>query len=273
MDYPVHDQWGRPGIKLPGDSSVTYHTRASTVAKALDDMNGLMRWRERMVAGGSALRPDILAKVKANWPVTDKNKAKLDKCCEELKEAAAASAGANMGDALHTAFERCAGGAEVRPIEPLDKDIDALIACLAAHDLRIVRDLVEKTVVLSQLPEPVAGTFDAIVAKGDEMFIMDLKTGQNLDYSWGSFAVQLAIYAHGEHLYDFDLEQFSDMPPVNQKSGLILHCAAGTAKASLHVVDIAEGWRAVKAAMWVRQWQKRKDIARPARKIKERANA
>jgi hypothetical protein len=268
MDYPVRDQWGRPGIKLPGDSTVTYCTRASTVGKALDDMNALMRWKERMVAGGAGLRPDILAKIQARWPIPDdkKVKAEVDGFCEELKEAAQASYGANMGDALHAAFHRYVTKGEARAIAPLDKDLAAIVACLEEYKLEVSPMLAEQTIVITSLDENIAGTFDAIVRRGDTQFILDLKTGQNLDLSWGSFAVQLAIYAHGETIYDWDTQTHSPMVPVHQSVGLALHAPAGTGTATLYKLDLDAGWRAVKAALWVRAWTKRKDLATVARK-------
>jgi hypothetical protein len=267
MEYPVHDRWFRPGIKLPGQTAVTYCTRCSTVGKALDDMNGLTRWKERMVAGGAGLRPDILAKIQAHWPLPDDKrvKAEVDRYCEELKEAAEASYGANMGTALHLAFQRWANGDDAKAIPPLDKDLDAIVECMERNGLVVCAGLVEKTIVITSLDEPIAGTFDAIVRGRGKQFIFDLKTGQNIDLSWGNYAVQLALYSRGETIYNWDTETHSPMSPVNQKQGLVLHCPAGSGKAELYVVDLEEGWKAVKAALWVRKWQKRDDLARLAK--------
>lgn len=276
MEYPVRDKWGRPGIRLEGVSGYTYCTRSSTVGKCLDNQEGLTLWKQRMVAAGAGLRPDILAKVQAHWPfptgddkAARKIKAEVDGYCEELKEAAAASAGANMGTALHQAFQVWATTGKMT-LPPLDRDLKAIIACLERHELEVDPKKVEKTIVVLSLSEPIAGTFDALVGSGRARLplIFDLKTGQNLDHSWGNYACQLAIYAHGEAIYDWDEEACSDMPEVNQRQGLVLHAPAGQGKAELHVVDLIKGWEGVQRALEVRQWQKRQDLARPARQTK-----
>lgn len=262
-DYPRADRWGRPGIIPEGGTKPMWHTRVTTVAKTLDDMNGLMDWAGVMVAGGAALRPDILAQIAARWPRTEDNKAELNELAAQLKEAASASAGANLGDALHHVIARRSQGEDFRLLPTLEPDVKAFDDLLERHGIEIDREFVERTVVLPD--QMVAGSFDFLARKG-ERFIADLKSGQNLGRGWQAIAVQLSLYSRAKTIYDWETDTHRPMPEVNQHHGLIVHLPAGSASASLYVVDLDAGWEAAEMSLWVRnQWRKRKDLARPAR--------
>lgn len=269
MNYPRTDRWGRPEILDPATGRYVARTRVTTIAKTLDGMEGIMNWREVMVAGGAALRPDILAKVAARWPRTDANKAELNRLAEELREAAAASSGANLGDALHTVLARRLTGEDFTPLPPLDADLKAVEELLERAGLEVVPGLVERTVVIDGLPEPVAGSADCFLrrrgATDGPVLTTDLKTGQSLDLAWPSIAAQLSLYSRGTALYDWETETYEPMPEVNPRQGLVIAAPAGSATAELWAVDLEAGWKATRVALWVRQWRKRRDFVRPAR--------
>lgn len=263
--YPRSDHWERPGIMPRGGTKPVWHTRATTVAKTLDDENGLSDWKGAMVAIGATLRPDIVAQVAANSPWTEDTKAKLKKLAGQLKEAAAASAGANMGDALHAMVARVNQDPAFKPLPTYEPDIKAYRDLMERYGLAVDPAYVERTVVLEGLSEPVAGSFDMLVQKAGRWFVADLKTGQKLDRAWPSIAVQLSLYAHATSLYRWDDDTHEDFPEVDQSVGLVIHLPAGSAMATLHRVDLAAGWEAAQHALWARQWRRRKDITRPAK--------
>jgi hypothetical protein len=94
----------------------------------------------------------------------------------------------------------------------------------------------------------------------------DYKTGAVRDYVWSAWIVQTCLYAHASWIYSWETGEFTPMPPVRQDRALIISVPAGTATADLFVLDISTAWKAVKAAIWVRQWRKEaRDLARPAR--------
>jgi hypothetical protein len=265
-DYAKADRWGRPIIPHPETGVEQSWTRVTTVAKTLDDMNGLLNWTGTMVAGGAVLRPDIAGKVAARWPLNDDNRAEMYALAEELKEAGGASVGRNLGDTLHEMVKRRNKGEDFRPMAPWDADLAAYESLMAKYGLVVNPGLVERTVILPEIG--VAGSFDllaGVVKANDELHVTDLKTGKVGRWSWGAFCVQLALYSRASWLYDWDTGKFSEMPPVNQKRGLIIHLPAGAAKATLHVVDLEAGWKAAQLALAVRQWRARTDLARPAK--------
>lgn len=273
IDYPKTDRWQRPLILDPESGKHVARTRVTTVAKALDDMNGLIDWHGVMVAGGAALRPDILAKISARWPRTDENKGELNRLAKELKEAGGGSVGANLGDALHTVLARRLMGEKFTPLPPLDADLKAVEDLLERAGLEPVPGYVERTVCVEGLSEKVAGSFDSLLrrkarpelGKGPgRPIITDLKTGKDLDLSWPTIAAQLALYSRASTVYTWETETHEPMPDVRQDQGLVIHAPAGTATAELYVVDLERGWQAVQVALWVRAWRKARDFVRPA---------
>jgi hypothetical protein len=236
------------------------YQRVTTLAGLMEARHNLERWGKRGVGRGLTLRPDILAAIAA---CPDGDKARLDGLCEQALEAASASAGANLGTALHEMTARVDRGEDFRPIPPWDVDIKAYQQLLERARLTICPEWVEQTCVVPELG--VAGTFDRIVEKNDRLYIADLKTGKSLDYGWCAIAIQLACYAHADHIWDWEHGARNVMPEVDRRRGLVVHLPAGTGQASLHVVDLTAGWEAAKYAVWVREWRARKDLARPAR--------
>jgi hypothetical protein len=91
-----------------------------------------------------------------------------------------------------------------------------------------------------------------------------------LDFSWCAIAVQLAIYAHADTIYDPATKTHEAMPPVDQDKALVIHLPAGKATCTLYEVDIAAGWEAAQHALWTRNWRKlqgRTVLAVPATQI------
>lgn len=252
------DRYGRYLITPADGGKPVAHTRATTIASTLSDKLGLQQWALRMAAIGLTRRPDLFARVAAT-PADDKQA--LNRLVDEAKEAAAASAGANVGTALHSFTERLDRGEDVVVPEPWCHDVTAYRAALDAAGARIVDGMIERIVVLPDLG--VAGMFDRLVLlEGRELpLVADLKSGGYLD--WPEIVIQQALYANAATIYDPATRTHVAMPAVDRDEALIIHLPAGKATCELHLIDIAAGWEAVQQAMWVREWRKRKGLARP----------
>jgi hypothetical protein len=244
------DRFGRYLIVPIGGYEPIPHTRATTVAATVEDRHGLERWQLRTVAIGLSRRADYLARVVA---ARDDDRASLDRAVADALEAGGASTARNFGSASHEVSARVdAGELEVGAVaEPLRGDVEAYRRTL--DDAGLVVELVEQTVVIPELV--VAGTFDRIVRRGDRRYVLDLKTGRTLDYSWGSIAVQVACYAHASSLYDFDAATHAPMPEVDQLVGIVAHLPAGQGRCTLHAVDLEVGWHGAQLAHAVRAWR------------------
>lgn len=235
----------------PGDKPKAL-TRATTYIKATQDMNGLIGWEKRMVALGIAARPDLYARLSSIDP---DDKATINAIVDDAKEAAQASKGANLGTALHEWTDAVDAGRDVTVPAPWDADIAAYRAEMARCGVEVVPGMIERTVALFDLG--VAGTFDRLVTvPGHELpLVADLKTG-NVAYAWGEIAMQLALYAHAETIYDWGGRCHVAMPAVDRTKALVMHLPVGQAECTLYLLDIVDGWEMVQVAGRVRRYRR-----------------
>lgn len=256
MTEPKRDTWGRYIIPHPDDPGKEVHwTRATTFAESIEDQYNIKKWAMRATAVGISRRQDMVALAGALDVKEDKKQ--LDQLCDKALTVATADSRSNLGTALHKFTERIDGGT----MDPLDvpqahrNDLYAYLELKSKHGIHTHRSYIERITVLPEWN--VAGTMDRIVKMGGKVYIGDLKTGDSLDYGMGKIAVQLALYAHGVKLWNEQTGEFEDMPPVDQKTGLVFHVPAGTGTATLYEVDIESGWEAAQICAWVRDWRKK----------------
>lgn len=249
------DRFDRPMVVPVDGGKLVPYTRCTTYVGCLEDTFNLGQWQQRMVALGLSSRPDLLLAVAAHHDDKDR----MNKLCGEAREAAAASAGATTGTALHTLTERLDRGQPLGMIpDAYRPDLDAYedaTSCLTATHI-------EQFSVCDELE--VGGTPDRIVELDGAHYIADVKTG-SIEYGIGKIAMQLAVYAHSVG-YDVASTERFDLPDLNHDRALVIHLPAGTGRCELVWVDIAAGWEAVKIATEVRQWRKRakfKTLTRP----------
>jgi hypothetical protein len=254
LEEAPKDRWGRYLITRP-DGKATGYTRVTTIAKALDDEASLTAWKGRMTATGLVKRPDLLASASTNLD----DRRNLDGIVKQAIEAAGASTKANIGTALHALTHQIDMGRQPAILPGLQADIDAYQATIKQYGINFLH---MEALLISDTFE-YAGTTDRIITIGNQQpMILDLKTW-SIDYAIQSIAVQLALYANAEHLYDWRTDERTAMPNVSKTQAMICHLPAGTGQCSLHLVDIEAGWNAAQLALQVRAWRKRKDLATP----------
>lgn len=274
------DRWKRYRLPDPKTGAPGGFTRATTFAKSISDTFTLSMWQQRMVGKGVSMRPDLLAAF-ASTPLDQREK--LNKLAENAKETAGAKAGANLGTAVHAFTEQVDRGE--LPVEripaPWDRDVRAYLALLEQEGLEVVPEWIERVVLCKSLDgKGIAGTFDRIVRAtktvdlrmGDggiitirpgELVIFDLKTGRDLEYGWLEIAVQLAIYANAEHIFDKTSKTWSPMPDVRTDVAIVLHLPVGQGKATLHGVDVEQGRTLGLLCAAVREARKAKGLSVP----------
>lgn len=250
------DRWGRPLVVPPDGGRAVPYTRCTTYVGVLEDTYKLGQWQQRMVATGLSMRSDLLTAVSAHRNDRDK----LDEIVNAAREAAAASAGATTGTALHSLTEQIDRGQDVGPLpSQVQADVDAYVA--ATKTLTPLH--IERFCVLDSLR--IGGTPDRIARMDGEPLpkIVDLKTG-SIEWGIGKIAMQLAVYAHSM-LYDPETHERTPLPELDLQRAIVVHLPAGSGTCELVDVDIAAGWEAVQIATQVRAWRKRKyaDLANP----------
>lgn len=265
------DRWGRPLIIPPDGGEPVAYTRASTLAKALDDLNNLMAWKARKTAEGLVRRPDLLTLVSGaiangdpdtDWPT----KKALNAAVEQAMEAAGASKGATAGTGLHSLTEAIDRGEEPLFVPEADKGrLDAYRAATAPYTALAA----ETFVVCDELE--VAGSFDRLwfcppdaptkygPLPGPATRIGDLKTGKSeADYPLAT-AIQLAIYAHGKRYDPATGERTPLDEHLDLTTALLVHMPAATGGCDVIPLDIEKGWQAARLAAEVhhdvRKWK------------------
>lgn len=248
---PDRDQWGRPLVKPPGGGKAIAYTRATTLAGAVDDMNGLMKWKARMTMLGTAKQPHLAMAALA----AGDDKWQLNKLADQAADAAGAGVAAMNGTSMHSFTERIDRG---QPIGDVPELFRADVLAYEQATAKLKRLHIEQFVVCDELKA--AGTPDMIVEFDGEIYIADKKTG-SVDYPH-KMAAQLAIYAHSQH-YNIATGERTPLPKVNGQRGIIIHLPAGEGTAQLYWVNIAAGWEAAKLGVKVIEWRKRKSLMEP----------
>jgi hypothetical protein len=252
------DRWGRYKINNPSTGKERGYTRVTTIAKTLDDTASLADWKVRMAITGIVQRPDLLAQ--ASTAIDDRTR--LNKIAGDAVEAAGAYSRANLGTALHNLTQQIDLGMKPQILPGLQQDIETYVASIAAWDMQMNKDWIEVLLINDELEY--AGTADRIVRTRDgRLVIFDLKTGTDLSYSYGSIAVQLALYAQAEWIYDWRTGERTPLPDIDKTSGIICHLPAGEGKCDFFNVDLEAGWDAAQMSMRTRDWRKRKDLFTP----------
>lgn len=265
------DRWGRPMVTTPDGKQVAY-TRATTFVGAIDDLYGLMGWKQRQTAVGLAARADLLLRAASLGPQPIDEKAKktwkaqMDEVCEAAMEASASSASATIGTALHSFTEAIdyarLDGRDWNGIVPAEyrphlDEYRAVTGSWTVHGI-------EQFLVHDELL--IGGTADRIVSIPgvDGHVIADLKTG-SVEYPH-KMAMQLAVYAHSL-IYDPTTGGRTPIENVNQERGLIIALDAKTGTCTPMWLDIASGWNAVRLAASVREWRGKKNLIAPAKDL------
>lgn len=247
------DRYGRPLITPEAGGKPVAYTRVTTFVDCVEDKYNLQKWMQRMVATGLSMRPDLALAVAAHKDT----KTKLDKICDEAREAAASSAAATTGTALHALTEQVDRGLEVVGVP------EAAVADIAAYRAATV-DLhpihIEQMCVLD--PWKVAGTPDRVVKYQGKRYISDLKTG-SIEYGVAKIAAQLSMYSRAR-CYDVATGKRTPHDAELDK-GIVVHLPAGQATCTLYWVDLLAGWDVVQVARRVRQTRALKfdDFAEP----------
>ena len=254
------DRWGRYLVVPAYGQKPKGYTRATTVAKALDSQDGLMKWNGRMILLGLMQRPDLLALA---GTIDESNSKELNKLCDQASEAGGSVTRRNLGTAVHSMLEQSLTLPDYQTPEQYRADIEAIHRAVKEAGGEFLTDMIERVVVLDELG--VAGTFDGIIRIRGILYLFDLKTGSM--FGGLSWAIQLSIYAHADALYlqgpDKDGSQDTrfPMPVVDQNRAIIIHCEPGSGHAELHWLDIATGYEALQVAMKVRDYRNVKPLA------------
>lgn len=237
-------------VCVPGRKTRVAYRRVTTFVGALDDLNGLLKWKTRQVAYGMGQRPDLVMAAAAAEP---DDKTLLGEVADKAAEHALSSAAATIGTALHSLTERVDRGKPLGAVpDGAQADIDAYrkatehIEWIGIETFRVHDDW------------QVAGTADRIGIYHGRPAVFDIKSG-SIDFVH-KMCMQLAMYARS---VPYDIPTDKRMPvedELNLNTGVIIHLPAGQGRCDLYEIDIARGWGACLLAKKVWNWRAVKDL-------------
>jgi hypothetical protein len=256
--------YGQYLLDVDGRGKKAY-SRATTIAKMLDNTNGLEIWTQRKIAKGVAQSPALTARA-AIAPLDDKQVWK-----EIVDQADVLSGGnekRNLGSAFHELHERVPNmtNEEYAAIHP---DLRVTYERYRAEldRLGITEVLTEGTCANTAIGT--AGKFDAVFRLPDgRLVIGDRKSGRITEYPH-SAAVQLAVYANADVLIEFNEDGSTErlpMPAVDKSTAIVVDVTIGneqTAAVHVYEIDIWAGWAAALLSAKVRRWRNRRDLVTP----------
>lgn len=243
------------------DGRIVIWNGATTLAAELDNPYALQQWQLRQTVWGMGQRPDLVAQAAAIASPDDKDV--LRQVVRDAQSAAAIDSGANMGKALHMAFERVDRGEPMENLpEMFHADIKARQEKLAFHGITILPEYVERVVRCAIFK--VAGRLDRIgrLSDGSLVIIDDKSERDPVKYPHAK-CVQLGVYANAGELMDYTRNQLEPMPNVRKDFALVIHSRPGQGACEIFRVDIARGWAAAYIAVQLREWRKADGLIAP----------
>lgn len=226
------DRWGRPLIAQEDPTIELPYTRATTMAGTLEDLNGLISWKQAITAIGMTRSKSTLASMSfLSW---EEDKSKVKQLVDKAFKLGGGEDKADIGTAFHSLVEMWHGGTDPKPgVELPDgfgETLEAYKQFVTDHGISVEGS--EVKIVNDE--HHVAGTADLIYTFANSVetpfgvipagrgVIADLKTGSVSELSGLKMAGQLAAYSHGK---PYDHEKGKRLPwPVHMESwvGLIL---------------------------------------------------
>lgn len=268
----VRMERGRYKLPDPDTGKDALFTRVSTIAKTLEDTYHLDQWKDRMLAKGLSMRPDLVMLAGAT-PLTDKWKFAKD-IVAPARDTAGGSEGANHGTAFHSLTEIVDRGEPIPQGTHPDnvKRLELYRQSLENAGATVVTDWMER-IVLNRKYRIVGRTDRALELSPDSPVwenpkhfsarhrnvIGDVKSQKSMDFGCMSIAMQLAIYAHADLVWvGSDEDGHWEEPDIvlNRDVAVVMHVPSDRIAADIHVIDIARGWELVQLAMEVRAARK-----------------
>lgn len=256
----TYDGYGRYKLPSPTTGRPTGFSRATTIAKTLEETYNLSRWSRRQavkaiiaavqaqnaisaaaaqgnindfdVAGDAPTPLSVLGDVIAAIDAEDDRA--LDKAVDLLDNITGGADARELGEAVHAWLEAVDIGI-VLPSQVPDMFQPYVVAArdaLRRAGLVPVAEYVERIVLNDRGEETVVGTIDRIylcVTTG-ELIMGDVKTSKTLEYSWLPYSVQVGgVYGYATKMFhpEGDTSQgehgWLPMPEINDKFAVILH--------------------------------------------------
>lgn len=219
------DHYGRYRLPDPTGKAKTGRkafTRATTMAKALDDTYNLHQWDTRNIITGIHSKRDLLDSFPEFGDYAEQRQA-LEAIAEDARIVAGVKEASEHGTALHAWLEFVDGGHGTLEDVPVQFREKARVYLQECEDwgLYVQEGGIERIVWHEE--SGVVGTLDRIYHLADGTPVIgDVKTSKDLKYSFLSISVQLATYADASLMLTEDGTDWVQMPEVDLQRAVVL---------------------------------------------------
>ncbi|AXQ60077.1 hypothetical protein NTR1_72 [Nocardia phage NTR1] len=270
---PTFNGNGQYRLPDPVTGKLTSYTRASTVAKTLEDTWMLDKWAKRMMLVGIQrslpLQADLDQLIEEHVTLGNGSRDgrllasdlrnQLNELSEEAQHRAGATAAAEFGTAVHAWCEwvDLGLGHLSRVPEEFRPWVLGHRRALARAGLTVDPYWTERVVLNTRYG--IAGTLDRMFwDHRRNLFLGDIKTSRGMDYSWLYFSIQLAIYHGAEYVLSLDGTAWEPFPALDPDTALIAHLPRED-PAAAHIVplNMRFGAEALHTAITVRRHRTR----------------
>ena len=267
---PTFNGNGQYRLPDPVTGKPTSYTRASTVAKTLEDTWMLDKWAKRMMLIGiqrslplaadlDQLITEHLADGGSDRTLAADLRKPLNDLSEEAQHRAGSTYAAEFGTATHAWCEWVdLGLGHVNSVPAMFRPwVYGHRRALAEAGLTVDPYWTERVVLNTRYG--IAGTLDRLFWTHDRrLFLGDIKTSRGMDYSWLYFAIQLAIYHGSSHVLSLDGMAWEPMPYLDPDTALIAHLPRDEPEhARIVPLNMVFGAEALHTAMTVRRHRTR----------------
>jgi hypothetical protein len=244
---------GRYTLPDPENGKPKSWQQVTNFIKLVDDTYHLELWKQRNVAKGVAMRPDLVNDILPLDVKRDRDR--LDRIVERALAVAGAYKMSDAGTAMHASTELAdyAGGS-LRNVSPEHRPrVQMYLDVLRVNGLTVVPDMIERVTVSQRYD--VAGKFDRILQMSDGSYVVgDLKCGDSLELSFPSIAGQLACYQDGINQTGvWDGARYDQRVKVREDFGIVVHLPSTRDEVTLYRVDLSQGHILNSACLEVRQ--------------------
>jgi hypothetical protein len=265
-------QRGRYMIPDPETGKLTALTRVTSYIGALDNGQGLTRWKLGMVARGLAASPELIAAVN-----DDPDSGTLYKLCDDALDAAGANDKRDLGTLIHHLCETADLGHE----PPVSAELAAIkerfadyLADHAEADVAAYREAMQRAglspiaegteVVCVNWRRRIAGRLDRLVAvEGQELPCgLDIKTGTLHPFT---VAQQVKCYMEATSWFDVDSRTHMTPPAVCQDWGYVAQIAPREARCTIWRIDLRDVSQMLDTIDTIKAWQSRGAVRKQPR--------
>lgn len=270
---PTFNGNGQYRLPNPQGGELASYTRASTVAKTLEDTFMLDSWAKRMMILGILDDEQVLPLIRHNiekamdtrgWEWGDQEnmllarelRTPLNRAAEDAQFASGASRAAEFGTAVHAWCEFVDHGGSLWEVpEMFRAHVFQYLQTVAKAGLRATPEWTERIVLNAKFG--IAGTLDRLFwDHTGKLFLGDIKTSKGMDFSWLYFAIQLAIYHSADYVLSLDGTMWEPMPALDPDTALIALVPSNDAEAARIVpMNMRFGAGALDTAMAVRAYR------------------